>query len=79
MKRDTESFYEKVYNLNYRILDERLCLSLERPKIFETKAADKKEADNSCVSIIDRSQCYTFPTQLNQKNDDYIYELHSEQ
>jgi hypothetical protein len=73
-------FTKNVFNnLNYRTLDKRFYLSLERPKIFGKKVADKKGADNSCVSIIDRSQCYTFPTRLNQMDDVYIYKLHSEQ
>jgi hypothetical protein len=81
MKHNTESFYtKKVFNnLNYRTLNKRFCLSLKRPKILTTKVADTKGADNSCVSIIDRSQCYTFPTQLNQTDDVYIYKLCSEQ
>lgn len=72
-------FTKNVFNnLNYRTLDERFCLSLERPKIFETKVANKKRADNSWVSIIHRSQCYTFPTQLKQTGGVYIYKLYIE-
>jgi len=73
IKHDTEQFYEKVYNLNYRTLDKRFCLSLERHKIFETKVADTKGADNWQVSVLHVSD------KLNQKNDVYIYELYSEQ
>ena len=45
-------FPKNVFNnLNYRTLDKLFCLSLERCKIFETKVADKKGADNSFLLL----------------------------
>ena len=74
MKHDTEPFYEEVYNLNYRTLDERFCLSLKRPRIFETKVTDKKGRTIRAFLLL-----LHFSDTIKPKNDVYIYELYSEQ